>query len=62
GAHWGVTTAVNTAFLQRLTPNVNAMATVAKSDSPRKLGVKVTTAPTTPVAGTLGVTLLYRAA
>ncbi len=62
GAHWGTTTAVNTAFVQRLTPNANALVSVAKSDSPRRLGVKVTTAPTTPVAGTLGVTLLYRAA
>lgn len=62
GAAWGSTTAVNTAFTQRLTPNVNAMASVTKSDSARKLGVKVTTAPTTAVAGTLGVTLLYRAA
>lgn len=61
GAHWGVTTAVNTAFQQRLTPNVNSMASVTKTDADRKLGVKVTTAPTTAVAGTLGVTLLYRA-
>ena len=62
GAHWGVTAAVNTAFLQRLTPNVNAMARVTPTNTRRKLGVKVTTAPTTPVAGKLGVTLLYRAA
>ena len=62
GAHWGVTTAVNTAFQQRLTPNVNAMSSVQQSQSDRKLGVKVTTAPTTPVAGTLGVTLFYRPA
>lgn len=62
GAHWGVTTAANAAFLQRLTPNGNAMATVQKSDSDRILGAKVATAPTTPAAGTLGVTLLYRAA
>lgn len=61
-AHWGVTTAVNTAFRQRITENGNAMATVQASASARKLGVKVATAPTTAVAGTLGVTLLYRAA
>lgn len=62
GAHWGVTTAVNTAFMQRLTPNGAAMARVQKSESDRKLGVKVGTAPTTAVAGKLGVTLLSRPA
>lgn len=61
-AHWGVTSAVNTSFLQRLTPNGPAMARVAPTNTRRKLGVKVTTAPTTPAAGRLGVTLLYRAA
>jgi hypothetical protein len=60
GAHWGATTAQNAAFLQRLTPNGRAMAIVQKSESARKLAVKVATAPTTAVAGTLGVTLLYR--
>lgn len=60
GAHWGVTTAVNTSFQQRLTQNGNAMATVNPTQTTRKLGVKVATAPTTAVAGTLGVTLLYR--
>lgn len=62
GAHWGVTTAVNTAFSQRLTMNGNAMATVAQSSVDRRLGVKAATAPTTAAAGTLGVTLFYRAA
>lgn len=62
GAHWGVTTAVNTAFSQALTRNGIAMESVVKSEAARKLGVKVTTAPTTAVAGTLGVTLYYRAA
>jgi len=62
GAGWGSTTAVNTAFNQRLTMNGNAINTVTASTSDRKLGVKVTTAPTTAVAGTLGVTLWYRAA
>lgn len=60
GKHWGVTTAVNTDFQQRLTPNGNAMAAVQPSSADRRLGVKVATAPTTPAAGTLGVTLLYR--
>ena len=60
GAHWGVTTAVNTAFQQRLTQNGRAMATVTATQTNRKLAVKVGTAPTTAVAGTLGVTLLYR--
>jgi len=62
GAHWGVTTAVNTAFRQRITDNGNALASVQVSAVARKLGVKVGTAPSTAVAGTLGVTLLYRAA
>ena len=62
GAGWGSTTAVNTAFNQRLTMNGNAINNVTASTSDRKLGVKVTTAPTTAVAGTLGVTLWYRAA
>lgn len=61
GAHWGVTTAVNTAFMQRLTPNGKAMVNVQSSSSDRKIGYKVGTAPTTPVAGKLGVTMLYRA-
>lgn len=62
GAHWGVTVAANTAFLQRLTPNAAAMARVTPAKADRLLGVKVATAPTTPQAGKLGVTLLYRAA
>lgn len=62
GAHWGVTAAVNTAFHQRLTMNANAIALVTPAQADRKLGVKVATAPTTPAAGTLAVTLFYRAA
>ena len=62
GAHWGTTTAANTAFLQRLTMNGNALASVGQSGVDRRLGVKVATAPTTAAAGTLGVTLWYRAA
>lgn len=60
GAHWGVTTAVNTAFRQRLTDNGQGMSSVTPTVGARKLGVKVATAPTTAVAGTLGVTLVYR--
>jgi len=62
GAHWGVTTAVNAAFSQRLTMNGNALATVTQATTDRRLGVKVAAAPTTAAAGTLGVTLYYRAA
>lgn len=62
GAHWGVTTAANAAFLQRITPNGNAMARVAKADTDRILGLKVATAPTAAQAGKVGVTLLYRPA
>lgn len=63
GAAWGDTgAAVATAFTKTLTKTLNSMSTVTASTSDRKIGVKVTTAPTTAVAGTLGVTLLYRAA
>lgn len=62
GAHWGTTTAVTAASSQSLTRNGVAMESVTKSSSDRKLGVKVTTAPTTAQVFTLGVTLLYKAA
>lgn len=62
GAHWGVTTAVNTAFHQRITPNGQAMVSVTPATTDRKVALKVATAPTTAVAGTVGVTLFYRAA
>lgn len=62
GAAWGDTsTAVATAFDKPLTRSLNSMATVTSTSSDRKLGVKVTTAPSTAVAGTLGVQLVYRA-
>lgn len=62
GAAWGDTsTAVATAFDKPLTRTLNSMATVTATSSDRKLGVKVTTAPSTAVAGTLGVQLVYRA-
>ncbi len=60
GAAWGATTAANTAFQQQILSQ--PMATVSQSQSDRRLGIKVTTAPTTPAAGTIGLTLLYRAA
>ena len=62
GAHWGTTTAVTAASSQSLPRNGVAMESVTKSSSDRKIGVKVTTAPTTAQAFTLGVTLLYKAA
>lgn len=62
GAHWGVTTAVATAFHQRLTLNGQALVSVAPVQTNRKIGLKVATAPTTAVAGTVGVTVFYRAA
>ena len=60
GAAWGSTTAVNTAFQQQILSQ--PMATVTRSDVDRKIGIKVATAPTVAVAGTLGVTLIYRSA
>jgi hypothetical protein len=60
GAAWGSTTAVNTAFQQQILSQ--PMATVTRSDVDRKIGIRVTTAPTVAVAGTLGLTLIYRSA
>lgn len=60
GAAWGSTTATNAAFCQQILSR--PMLTVTKSDADRKIGVKVATAPTTAVAGTLGVTLFYKSA
>lgn len=62
GANWGSTTAANTAFHQRLSFNGQSLVSVAPSAVDRKLGLKVATAPSTAVAGTVGVTLFYRAA
>ncbi len=62
GAHWGVTTAANTAFHQRLTFNGQALVSVQPTGTDRVIGLKVATAPTTAVAGTVGVTVFYRAA
>jgi len=62
GAYWCATTAANAAFHQRPTINGLALVSVTKSVTDRKLGLKVGTAPTTAVAGTVGVTLFYKAA
>lgn len=60
GAHWGVSTASTAVLSERMTRNGIALESVAKSSSDRKIGMKVTTAPTTPAAGTYGITVLYR--
>jgi hypothetical protein len=61
GGTWGTTgSAVATAFDKDLTRTLNNMANVAKSAVDRKIGIKVATAPSTAVAGTLGLTLMYR--
>lgn len=62
GGAWAATTASATAFIQRPTPTLNNMAKVTAASVDRAVGVLVSTAPTTAVAGTLGVTLFYRAA
>lgn len=63
GGAWGDTgTAVATAFDKPLTRTLNNMANVVKSDSDRAIVLKVTTAPSTAVAGTIGVTVFYKAA
>ncbi len=63
GGAWGDTgSAVNTAFDKALTRTLNNMSKVTKSDSDRRLGAKVTTAPTTAVAGNVTIELTYRAA
>ena len=60
GGAWGDTgTAVATAFDKPLTRTLNNMASVTPTSTDRKIGVKVTTAPSTAVAGTLGVTVFY---
>ena len=61
GGVWGDTgVAAATAFDKSLTRTLNAMATVTKADADRRVGVRIATAPSTAVAGTLGVTLVYR--
>lgn len=63
GGAWGDSgAAVNTAFDRDLTRTLNNMNAVTAVDYDRIIVAKITAAPTTAVAGTLGVTLLYRAA
>jgi hypothetical protein len=63
GAAWGNTgTAVATAFDKQLTRTLNSMVSATNATTDRRIGIKVTTAPSTAVAGTLGLTLIYRAA
>jgi hypothetical protein len=60
GGAWGATTAVNAASTQRLTMTGINMMSVTPTQTDRLVGCIVTTAPTTAVAGTLGLTLHYR--
>jgi len=63
GGAWGDTgSAVNIAFDKALTRTLTNMAAVTKADTDRRLGGKVTTAPTTAVAGNITLELTYRAA
>lgn len=63
GGAWGDTsTAVATAFDKLLTRTLNNMAKVTRSDVDRSIVLKVTTAPSTAVAGRIGVTLSYKSA
>jgi len=60
GAAWGATVASAAAFQQQVLSQ--PMTTVTATDADRKIGILVATAPSTAVAGTLGLTLLYRSA
>ncbi len=60
GAAWGATVAANAAFQQQVLGQ--PIVAVTASDVDRKIGIVVTAAPTAAVAGTLGVTLIYRSA
>lgn len=62
GGAWGATTAVNTAATQTITPTGNNLMKVTSVNADRLVGVLVATGATTPVAGTLGLTLFYKAA
>lgn len=62
GGAWGDTgAAVATAFDKSLTRTNNNMASVTPTQTDRRIGLRVTTAPSTAVAGVLGVELTYRA-
>ncbi len=61
GGAWGDTgTAVSTAFDKTLTRTLNNMANVKATSADRRIGVKVTTAVTTPAAGTIALQLVVR--
>jgi hypothetical protein len=60
GAAWGSTTASNTSFMQQVIGY--PMTQVQAVDYDRYIVAKITTAPTAAAAGTLGLTLNYRAA
>ncbi len=61
GGAWGDTgAAVATAFDKPLSRTLRNMSSVTPTQTDRRLGLKVTTAPTTPAAGTIGVALTYR--
>lgn len=63
GGAWGDSgAAVATAFDRDLTRTLNNMNAVTSKSYDRHIVAKITAAPTTAVAGTLGVTLFYRAA
>lgn len=63
GGAWGDTgAAVATAFDKHLVRTGNNLSKVQPSAVDRRVGLKVTTAPTTPASGQLGITLTYRAA
>lgn len=62
GGAWGVTTAVKTAFDQKITRTLANMKAVTAVNYDRHVIMIVTTAPETAAAGTMGFTLTYRAA
>jgi len=61
GGAWGVTTAANAAFDQKITRTGKNMKAVTPVDYDRHVIMFVTTAPTTAAAGTMGFTLSYAA-
>lgn len=60
GGAWGSTAAAATEFQQQVLGR--PIALVQRSDVDRLIGIRVLTAPTVAVAGTLGLTLVYRSA
>lgn len=60
GGAWGSTVAVNTEFQQQVLGR--PITQVQRSDVDRLIGIRVLAAPTAAVAGTLGLTLVFRSA